>query len=260
MDRKLIEFRQLCALVRAIVQAEPTIDDAEWKARTLAQMAKWGFAEPSDKAMLGRAMTQVEFAMRKTLGPRLAPLRGNPEAPSKPQPPQFEGRTNRPLGWDLVERLMARLQGSVPSVPTLKEPDPHEIGLTEVAAVDEFWHQCSDRNKTDRLALLRAFAEIAIIRSVTWNPKQIRAEAAGDRRLSNAACFACGRAEGCSLHHIIQIQHGGSNYLRNRVSLCDACHAAVHPWLAEVPRSASGWTHITGMIPMPGGGRVKERA
>lgn len=257
MDYKPIEFRQLCAVVRAVIQRDPTIDDAEWKARTSDILQKMGFAEPEDHGMIARAMTQVEFAVRKTLGPRPVPLKATPEEPTKPEPPRFEGRTNRPAGWDLVQKLMANLQDLAASVPSSGPPPPREIlPITEEIAINEFWRQ--SRGGCDRLALLRAYAELAIIRSVGWNPKEIRAQA-GDNLLSRAECFACGASRECHLHHVIQIQHGGSNYLRNRVPLCELCHHAVHPWLGEAPRKLAGWSHITGSIPIPGE-KAKERA
>jgi 5-methylcytosine-specific restriction endonuclease McrA len=32
-------------------------------------------------------------------------------------------------------------------------------------------------------------------------------------------------------HHIIQLQHGGSNRKANLVRICEWCHAAIHPWM-----------------------------
>lgn len=43
-------------------------------------------------------------------------------------------------------------------------------------------------------------------------------------------CFVCGTAAK-SRHHIIQLQNGGINSRKNVVSLCDPCHAEIHPWL-----------------------------
>ncbi len=46
----------------------------------------------------------------------------------------------------------------------------------------------------------------------------------------NRVCFCCG-SPATARHHIIQIQNGGMNCRRNLVSLCDGCHAEIHPWL-----------------------------
>jgi len=43
-------------------------------------------------------------------------------------------------------------------------------------------------------------------------------------------CFVCGLWATCR-HHIVQLQHGGINSKKNVVSLCDKCHAEIHPWL-----------------------------
>lgn len=244
MERKPIEFRQLCALVRAVIQRYPKIDDAEWKGKTLELMAKMGFEEPSDGGMVTRAITQVEFAVRKTLGPRMAPLVAEPEAkPAKPEI-QHEGRTSRPAGWDLVQRLMVTLQGSHVSAPTSAPPPRETLAISEEAAIDEFWRRTRDEN-ADRIALLRAFAEIAILRPRSWDYEAERA-AADKHPLYALQCFACRSESSLHWHHIIQIQHGGSNYLRNRVAICAACHADIHPWLAPgfEGRRLGGWTQL----------------
>jgi hypothetical protein len=248
MERKPIDFRQLCALVKGILQAEPTIDDGEWKARTKDQMAKWGFEEPNP-LMLDRALSQVENALRQTLGPRPIAPTSKASRPAKPEPPAPQGRTNRPEGWDIVVALMAKLRasgGSAPSLPARPDGPRETLPITERAAVDEFWHATQD-GAADRVALLRAFAEIAILRPSDWDQEAIRAHA-HEHRLSADYCFACLRAGTLSWHHIIQIQHGGSNYLRNRVALCRACHQAIHPWLPAKPetgRTLGDWSHIS---------------
>ena len=258
MDRKVIEFRQLCAVVRAVIQRNPTIDDAEWKAKTLETLAKMGFAEPEPADVLPRAMTQVEFAVRKTLGPRpLQPLTATPESEQPKAEYRFEGRTNRPAGWDLVQKMMAELYPESPVSAGTSRPLPAvDVPLTEIQAVNEFWYQ-SRKDGADKLALLRAFAEIAIIRSIDWNPQKIREEA-DTLRLHGTACFGCWK-DATVLHHVIQIQHGGSNYVRNRVALCEACHGSVHPWLKASRRGRGEWTSIGGWFgssQLP----VKERA
>lgn len=251
MDKKPIEFRQLCALMKMVLQQQPSIDDAEWKALAKDTMAKWGFSEP-DAAMLARAMTGVEQALKQTIGPR--PTRTVP-LPSSPAPtpsqPVSSARTHRPAGWDIVVALMARLKASTASVRSLAPaPDgPREtLDISEPAALDEFWRVCRD-GRTDRVATLRAFAEIAIVRPAGWNPAEIRATT-DDSLLSADHCFGCGAGVRLSWHHIIQIQHGGSNYVRNRVAICDACHAQVHPWLPAHPRVTSGWAQL-GEIRLP---------
>jgi 5-methylcytosine-specific restriction endonuclease McrA len=41
----------------------------------------------------------------------------------------------------------------------------------------------------------------------------------------------CGKIAGAR-HHIIALGKGGDNRKRNIVSLCNECHAEIHPWLS----------------------------
>jgi hypothetical protein len=240
-----IEFRQLCAVVKTVLQQEPSIDDAEWKARSRETLAKLGFAEP-DAAMLVRAMTQVEYALSKTIG--LRPVRAIPMpvqtlAPTVPDPPIDSRRTKTPAGWAIVVALMTKLQrGAVSDRSSTPPPKPRDtLTIGEEEALNEFWGAVARGD--DRLALLRAFAEIAIVRPAGWSVEAIRAEGP-DPRLRADACFGC-LWEGWHWHHVIQIQHGGSNYIRNFVPLCRTCHGAVHPWLDQsAPRRTDGWSQI----------------
>ncbi len=43
-------------------------------------------------------------------------------------------------------------------------------------------------------------------------------------------CWVC-RSRSTVTHHIVQVQHGGTNVKANLCRLCDGCHAAVHPWM-----------------------------
>jgi hypothetical protein len=253
-NTKEIEYRQLCAIVKTILQQEPSIDDAEWKARTRDTLAKWGFQEPDTDA-LSRAMAQVEYALRKTIGPR--PLRpvptpetGTYTPPSDPAEPTT--RTHRPAGWDIVVGLMAKLQqekqGSAVSAPSVEQPaEPREtLAISEEDALVEFWKAAGDYS-TDRLALLRAFAELAIVRPADWDTAEIRRDSL-DPRLRAEGCFCCRKDwRAYHWHHVIQIQFGGSNYVRNRVPLCGTCHGAIHPWLPASRLTAGSWFHIGGL-------------
>lgn len=55
---------------------------------------------------------------------------------------------------------------------------------------------------------------------------------------SHQVCFACGAPATCR-HHLIQLQKGGPNTKRNVVSLCNQCHAEIHPWLKTTRRFAA---------------------
>mgnify|MGYP001563254859 CR=1 FL=1 len=100
--------------------------------------------------------------------------------------------------------------------------------LIEARVLDAFW---SSQDRVDRVELLQWFARLVIPRPDDWDRVSIRRVAA-NHQLSATECFCCRRRDGKrDWHHVIQIQNGGSNYVRNRVALCARCHARVHPWL-----------------------------
>jgi hypothetical protein len=249
IDRQPIEFRQLCGIVRTLMEADPSIGYTELKEQTIARLRDWGFETPSTTAsidMLTRAMYVVESSVYKTLGPRPVPVTNAPE-PKPVEPIIFEGRKHLPAGWDLVQALILKMQRERPVVqPEAGPPPPAEIvGITEGAALVEFRRR-ADQRPEDRIPLLRALAEIAIVRPDTWDVHQVRAAAEQGMWQPDDRCFACfsGRS-GRAVHHVIQVQHGGSNHPWNRVTLCPICHAQVHPWLmAEVSRRLDGFVSL----------------
>jgi hypothetical protein len=252
-DYKPIAFRQLCMVVKTILQRNPSIDDAEWKAKTQDTLEQMGFDAPSSD-MLARAMNAVENALKQTVGPRMArPIPSTPQVKAQPPEPIEEpkGRTHRPAGWDIVLALMQRLDsGSKTSAASLPpRPTATPLGIDEDAALREFWRQQGDR--ADRLGLLQAFAEVAIVRPAEWDYLEVRRNA-HDPLLAHNGCFVCGnRDRAIEFHHVIQIQHGGSNTPRNRVPLCSVCHDAVHPWLGGTKRTkVGGWTQV-GAVELP---------
>ena len=93
------------------------------------------------------------------------------------------------------------------------------------------------KTKDIRLNKLKEYAEIVIPytmqssiskRRNQFNKKKDNLHSPDHPR--NRRCFVClGQAE-CR-HHIIALQNGGINSRMNLVSLCNACHAEIHPWL-----------------------------
>jgi hypothetical protein len=254
------QFKHLCAIARVVMVNAPNIDDAEWKARTKDELARQNFKIPTDPSVLDRALSAVERALRQTLGPR--PIRDIP-APWMPyNPPQDapkESWTRRPPGWSLVQGLMAELRGeqtgSTPLSLPPSEASPRDLlTVTEDEALRAFWQAAGDL-ASDRLALLRAFAEIAIVRPADWDFDAERAAPShmvGSITLYAEDCFVCRReARKLNWHHVIQIQHGGSNSPRNRAAICDGCHAAIHPWLPDLPRygRVKGWSSLSEIAP-----------
>jgi len=47
-------------------------------------------------------------------------------------------------------------------------------------------------------------------------------------------CQGCGAvATRQNVHHIIPLYRGGKNEINNLITLCDNCHARIHPWLLD---------------------------
>lgn len=110
---------------------------------------------------------------------------------------------------------------------------PTNRGLTpaeeEIHLLNVFWSKVAAGE--DRLELLGILAQITIERAPDWNQAAIRA-AAAQHALTAECCFGCQTHDRrLYWHHVIQIQNGGSNYLRNRVAICLRCHSTIHPWL-----------------------------
>lgn len=93
----------------------------------------------------------------------------------------------------------------------------------------QFWSRVKD-NREPRLSLLKEYAKKKIAPSpISLDEMRQNFKAEGRRFLG---CFACGsRGVDTVRHHIIQLQYGGPNTTHNVVNVCDACHAAIHPWL-----------------------------
>lgn len=46
-------------------------------------------------------------------------------------------------------------------------------------------------------------------------------------------------------HHIVTVEHGGSNNPWNLVPICHVCHRRIHPWMEEEPGE---WTSTGDMV------------
>lgn len=119
----------------------------------------------------------------------------------------------------------------------------------ETRALEAFWQL--NELVVNRPEILRVFARVVIVRAPDWDYADVRRRGC-ELALSAEICFCCCTA-GRRLywHHVIQVQHGGSNAPRNLVHICHRCHAAVHPWLdadreGERVVEDSGFRHIAG--------------
>lgn len=71
--------------------------------------------------------------------------------------------------------------------------------------------------------------------------------AMGTELLTADKCFTCRSGERhLYWHHVLQVQHGGSNHPRNFVRICALCHKRVHPWLPmpDTMENRRGWVLI----------------
>ena len=57
---------------------------------------------------------------------------------------------------------------------------------------------------------------------------EIRREKKLAKNRDNHACVACGTTIPLEVHHIRPMAHGGSNNMRNLVTLCIPCHRDTH--------------------------------
>ena len=113
-------------------------------------------------------------------------------------------------------------------------------GLTQMGQKKPAWirrlkteRELVIEDENARLGFLRRWADVVVGRP---HPG-IRRGFWGLPKRKHFGCWACGRRHDIT-HHIVQVQHGGTNSLTNLCRLCHACHQVVHPWLAtpEIPR------------------------
>jgi hypothetical protein len=89
--------------------------------------------------------------------------------------------------------------------------------------------------KEEKLKVLKDYAQIVIgWKTATYKKRvqfnQIKRTLHRPELKINTKCFVCLGKASCR-HHIIQLQNGGLNQKKNIVSLCNSCHAEIHPWL-----------------------------
>jgi len=243
-DYRPVEFRQVCAVARMVLLKEPAMNDADWKHATLEALAKQGWDNPPSD-MLARALSAVEQALKQTIGQRPVPDVTPSDDPIKPEVPP-PTREEWAVIVETIKACAARTEAMRQSkvVPLARETST----LSEKAVIDEFYAEANTPG-FDKLEILKRFAELAIERPDDWDYERVRAEA-DKHSLHAKSCFGCGsQSRTLNWHHIIQIQHGGSNYLRNRVAICGPCHSAVHPWLPKETRSAGSWSSFMDVSP-----------
>jgi len=243
-DRVHVQFRQLCAIARTALMADYRMADAEWREAIKERLAQLQFAEPPAD-MVSRAMSATEAALRLTLGPRPT-LEPTPSPAAEPSTENVWLRLS-----DLVKVLRHR---SAPPPEATPPPPRAVLELDEFTVLNQFW-SVAGRDRAKRLDMLKDYAELAIVRPADWDYASIRANAA-DPSLFADGCFVCADGSRPRIwHHILQVQHGGSNTARNKVALCGPCHSAIHPWLPPSHRLGRDFSSLAEIAAVFFGGR-----
>lgn len=89
-----------------------------------------------------------------------------------------------------------------------------------------------------RLSLLKKWAELKVKRrndNRTLQEMRAAANRSTPPRDRDGPCWCCHLFRPLFRHHVIQLQHGGTNYHLNIVRICWDCHAKIHPWLQRNP-------------------------
>lgn len=130
----------------------------------------------------------------------------------------------------------------------------HRTTLTEKQVLDYFWASC--RDGADRPAILLQLSVIAVPTAPGWSAAAVRS-AFVSRRHTFDGCFTCFRRDRrVAWHHIIAIEHGGSNDIWNQVEICHVCHKRIHPWLEDEPDHGT-WMSTTQIADRLLGGQFK---
>jgi hypothetical protein len=176
---KPIGDKQLCAVVRAVIVDDRTIDDAEWKERVKCRLVQLGFAYPKPE-QISSALDRVERALTRQWGRRPAdgwrvsapaPAR----APATPAPP--------PLTRDEAKDILGRL------VRKLGAPPPRAMPSGESALM----------TTRERYALVSALEQLRTIAALRRANRQEPTDAAA-LRADLATSGGGRRAADCRLH------------------------------------------------------------
>ena len=137
---KPLQFKQACAMAKAIIVEDSTIDNLEWQERIKDRLIRLGFTYPEDPECLHRAMSAVDRLIERP-PPRLRP-------PSQPKPerlkeiPTLEGLARRD---DILAKMRAIIAGKTM---------PRVHGATDTLAqiqserLEQFAHRKPTHRKT----------------------------------------------------------------------------------------------------------------
>ncbi len=123
-----IEWRQLCAVARELLELDVTIDNAEWKARIKDRIVAIGRTYPTEPDAIDSALHAVERALAKEGRTRPGP------APAY-RPPQPDARLERPITRDEARRFLAAIGAKVKTIAAVPSLTPHDAARHRASAI-----------------------------------------------------------------------------------------------------------------------------
>lgn len=140
--QKIPELRQLCAIARAVLDDEPSIDDAEWKERIKCRLVAQGWAYPQPHAITD-AMDRTERAV------------GRQQPPSTPEPSP-PGETGRELSADEARTALSLLAKRFGPLPALKPRVAPDVSADAVRAELPYSEWAEPLDETQYLRMVAA--------------------------------------------------------------------------------------------------------
>lgn len=116
--------------------------------------------------------------------------------------------------------------------------NPEQMNRAAHPHLMRFWRGVAHADAAGRLAALIRCASVVLGRADAVR-RHLRRRTRQHETAGDGACWACGHARRRIFHHIIQLQHGGTNARKNTVAICEECHAHIHPHLS-MPTWADG--------------------
>jgi 5-methylcytosine-specific restriction endonuclease McrA len=103
---------------------------------------------------------------------------------------------------------------------------------------------------------LRRLKHLGTLKCVYKNPRPLETKRKAfdskvqkSRYLRFGKCFLCYQDAYLVRHHIVWLSNGGGNEKSNVVTLCEYCHAEIHPWLKSKLKKKEDKTEEVQLIP-----------
>lgn len=132
--RPIVGFAQLCIITREQIEADPTVDNFEWKERIKRRLLSLGFTYPAEPDTIDRALHAVERALAKAGRTRPGP------APAS-APPQPDAMLERPLSRDEARAFLAdvaaraKIAKPIRTIPKVPSITPHQAAVHRASEI-----------------------------------------------------------------------------------------------------------------------------